>query len=89
MTTILFTKVTYGDLAVKAVQCKLLFFMLLALHAALFTLLGPCYCGSYGVVRQGTLTGMARVETGPTVQKGALIARQSGLLWGVVLAELT
>lgn len=81
MMPVLFTKVTYGNLAVKAVQCKLFFFMLLALHAGLFTLLGPCYCGPYGVVRQRAFTGMARVETGPTVQKGTLIARQSGLLW--------
>lgn len=32
---------------------------------------------------------MARVKTSPTVQKGTLIARQSGILWRVVLAELT
>lgn len=32
---------------------------------------------------------MARVETSPAIQKSTLIARQSGILWRVVLAELT
>lgn len=81
MMAVFLTKVTYGNLAVKAVQCKFLFFMLLALHTGLFTLLGLCNCGPYGMVRQRALTGMARVKTGPTVQKGTLIARQRGLLW--------
>ena len=32
---------------------------------------------------------MARVKTSPAIQKGTLITRQSGILWRVVLAELT